>query len=217
MQTEKIARTFVRDEAYSVLRKWIVEGTLKPNQRLRDKELAEQLGVSRTPIREALLKLEDEGFVHTRANSSTSVCPIDRQNVFNQYAIVAALEQLAIKSAFSRITKKHIEAMEKVNEQLLQALQRGVAIQAVELDNEFHSVTIDLAQNPELCQILNGVKQKLKRVELYYFEQVPNVYQSYEEHLQIVAACKHKDLALALHSIEHNWQASLARIQSILV
>lgn len=72
----KIQRTFVRQEAYVKLRNWILDGTLSPGAQLRDKELAEQLGVSRTPIREALLRLEDEGLVKTKPNRSTLVCSL---------------------------------------------------------------------------------------------------------------------------------------------
>ena len=88
----KIQRTFVRQEAYAKLRDWILEGTLAPGAQLRDKELAEQLGVSRTPIREALLRLEGEGLVKTKPNCSTLVTPIDFQHAFHLYSIVWTLE-----------------------------------------------------------------------------------------------------------------------------
>jgi DNA-binding GntR family transcriptional regulator len=81
----KIPRTFVRQEAYAKLRNWILDGTLSPGTQLRDKVLAEQLGVSRTPIREALLRLEDEGLVKTKPNSSTLVSSIDFHNAFHLY------------------------------------------------------------------------------------------------------------------------------------
>ena len=80
---DKIERTFVRKEAYVKLRNWILDGTLAPGAKLRDKELAEQLGVSRTPIREALLRLEDEGFVKAKPNRSTHVSSIDFHNAFH--------------------------------------------------------------------------------------------------------------------------------------
>lgn len=212
---EKIQRTFVRDEAYIVLRDWIVEGKLEPNQKLRDKDLAEQLGVSRTPIREALLRLEDEGFVQTKPNSSTTVSPMDLGNALNLYSIVWSLENLAITQSFEFISPKHIEQMVEANERLLKALKTKNAALAVEADKEFHLVYIELSQNNELSHILAGIKQKLKRLELYYFKEVKNVYSSYEEHLQIIKAIKKKDLTLALNAIEANWKASFSRIQLI--
>lgn len=210
---EKIQRTFVREEAYLILRDWIVQGKLEPSQKLRDKELAGLLGVSRTPIREALLRLEDEGFVLTKPNSSTIVSPIDLHNSLNLYSIVWSLESLAMRQSFEFITCSHIELMNAANERLLWALKSKDAPSAIESDDEFHSIYIQLSQNDELCRILSGIKQKLKRLELYYFENVKGI-QSYEEHLQIIKALQQKDLLIVLNAIEVNWKASFSRIQT---
>src|SRR5579872_1685527 len=107
----KIQRTFVRQEAYAKLRNWILDGTLAPGSQLRDKELAVELGVSRTPIREALLRLEDEGLVKTKPNSSTLVSSIDFHNAFHHYSIVWTLEALALSQAFGSIRDEHIQQM----------------------------------------------------------------------------------------------------------
>lgn len=206
-------RTFAREEAYLLLRRWIVEGKLKPSQKLLDKQLAEELGISRTPVREALLRLEDEGFVQTKPNCSTMVSPIDLYNNFNLYSIVWSLESLALRQAFEFIACDHLEAMRDANERLLKALKAQDPALAVDSDNEFHSVFIQLSQNRELCQIIAGIKQKLKRLELYYFEKVTDVYCSFEEHAHIIEALKQKDLPLALHAVESNWKGSFSRIQ----
>ena len=95
--SQKIKRTSVREEAYMILRDWIVQGNLTPGQQLRDKELAEQLGVSRTPIREALLRLEDDGFVETKPSRSTIVSPIQFEGVLNIYSIVCTGNQLCMQ------------------------------------------------------------------------------------------------------------------------
>jgi len=213
MDQEKLQRTFVREEAYNVLRDWIVKGKLEPGQKLRDKDLAEQLGVSRTPIREALLRLEDEGFVQTKPNSSTLVCPIDFHNTINLYSIVWSLEGLALRQSFERITQAHIDLMAQANEKMGKALKAHDPFLAVEADTEFHSIYIHLSQNNELCEILSGIKQKLKRLELYYFENMKDGTHSYEEHSRIIEALKQKDLPLALDAIEQNWKNSFARMQ----
>src|SRR5262245_3703602 len=109
MPAQKILkRTFVREEAYQLLRNWIVEGKRKPGQKLRDKELAEQLGASRTPIREALLRLEDEELVQTKPNSATIVSPIDSHDAYHLYSIVWSLEKLALEQSIRAITQKHV-------------------------------------------------------------------------------------------------------------
>lgn len=214
---KKLKRTFVREEAYTIIRDWIVDGTLKPNQQLRDKELAEQLGVSRTPIREALLRLEDEGFVQTKPNRSTTVSPIDTTEVFHLYSIGWTLEQLAMKQIFEHLTDDHLQMMEAINLKLKRAIAEGNQIEAVECDNEFHEIFIEISQNKELKRILTGVRQKLKRVELYYFDLVEDVHFSYEEHIRIIEAIRQKDLSLVLDEIEQNWRLSFARIQNRLI
>lgn len=214
---KKLKRTFVREEAYTIIRDWIVDGTLKPNQQLRDKELAEQLGVSRTPIREALLRLEDEGFVQTKPNRSTTVSPIDATEVFQLYSIGWTLEQLAMKQIFEHLADDHLQKMETINLKLKKAITKGNQIEAVEYDNEFHETFIELSQNKELKRILTGVRQKLKRVELYYFDLVEDVHFSYEEHLRIIEAIRQKDLSVVLNEIEQNWKLSFARIQNRLI
>src|SRR5271156_6273245 len=128
----KIHRTFIRQEAYQKLRNWILEGILAPGAQLRDKDLAEQLGVSRTPIREALLRLEDEGLVQTKPNRSTLVSSIDFHSAFHLYSIVGALEQLALRQSFPHITEEHIQDMTDANARFVKALGRKQCAVALE-------------------------------------------------------------------------------------
>jgi DNA-binding GntR family transcriptional regulator len=209
-----LKRTFVREKAYLLLKEWIVEGKLQPNQKLRDKELAEQLGVSRTPIREALLRLEEEGLVETKPNSSTLVSPLDFQNAPNLYSIVWTLEGLAIRQSFEWMTEKHLDQMVEANEKLLKALTAGKPLLAIEADNDFHSIYIQLSKNRDLSQMISLAKQKINRLKLFYFNEVKETLASYTEHLAIIKAIQEKSLSLALDAVESNWRASCLRIQS---
>lgn len=212
--SQKIKRTSVREEAYMILRDWIVQGILKPGQQLRDKELAEQLGVSRTPIREALLRLEDEGFVETKPSRSTIVSPIQLEGVLNIYSIVWTLEKLAMEQAFDFIEEKHLIEMEAINHEVKKAIDEGNQIVAVQKDDDFHSIYINLSTNDELKRILLGLKQKLIRMELFYFNQVSDVHFSVDEHDQIIQALRNGNLTMVLKVIEKNWKASYYRIQA---
>lgn len=209
--TGKIQRTFVREEAYQKLRDWILDGTLPPEAKLRDKELAIQLGVSRTPIREALLRLEDEGLVQTKPNCSTLVSSIDFHNAFHLYSIVWTLEPLALSQAFGSMTNTHIQTMIEANERFIQKIKMKDRLSALEADYDFHFVYIELSQNKELEKIIKDIKNKLKRLDLYYFDKVKDATLSYQEHELIIEALKEKDLSKAMNAVEHNWKNSFSR------
>ncbi|GIM44489.1 GntR family transcriptional regulator [Collibacillus ludicampi] len=211
--TNKLQRTFIREEVYHTLQDWIVTGKLEPGEHLRDKELAEILGVSRTPIREALLRLEDEGLVQTKPNRWTQVAPINLEEARNIYPIVWSLERLALTTAFDRTSNQDIEKMELANHCLKQAMAAGDHMAALKSDNDFHSVYINLANNDELNKLLSGLKVKLRRIELYYFDRMKDAGVSCAEHDQIINSLKQRDLKGALDAIESNWKNSLARIQ----
>lgn len=207
----KIQRTFVREEAYLKLRHWILDGTFAPGMKLRDKELAAQLGVSRTPIREALLRLEDEGLVQTKPNCATLVSSLDFHNAFHLYSIVWTLEQLALSQAFGSITETDIQRMAEANERFFHKMKARDRFSALDADHEFHSVYVALSQNRELEKIISEVKIKLKRLDLYYFEKIKDAALSYEEHEKIINALKERDLCKALSAIEQNWKNSFSR------
>ena len=207
----KIQRTFVRQEAYIAILQWILDGTLAPGAQLRDKDLAENLGVSRTPIREALLRLEDEGFVKTKPNRSTLVSTLDLHNALYLYSIVWTLERLAMSQAFEFITEQNIQMMIEANERLNQAMKTRDHIAAVEADNDFHAIYIKLSQNEELEKIILELKQKVKRLDLYYFDKIKDASFSYQEHNQIIRALKQRDLLLTLDAVENNWKKSFSR------
>ncbi len=210
---EKIQRTFVNEEAYKKLRDWIVDGTLEPGIPLRDKELAEKMGVSRTPIREALIRLESEGLVQTKPNCSTLVSPIDMQGAFHLYLLVGALERLALKQSFEFITNEHIELLNQTNERFLQNLKNRDHLAAMNADHDFHSIFTQLSNNQELQKVLSELKYKLRRLDIYYFEKTKDTLLSYEEHKQMITALKRKDLPAALDAVERNWEASFLRIK----
>ncbi|WP_394255868.1 GntR family transcriptional regulator [Pseudoclavibacter helvolus] len=94
-----VTRTLLRDRAYEVLRDAIVDGTLAPGEQLREHELQEWIGVSRTPVREALMRLERAGLVSTRPGHSTSVVPLDDVRVDEAVPVVAAMHALAARGA----------------------------------------------------------------------------------------------------------------------
>src|SRR3981081_2726084 len=102
---EKIDRIPLRERIYSLVQRAIVSGELYPGQRVRDLDLAVQLGVSRTPVREALQRLEDEGLVETLPGALTRVVPLDMQAAEDAFLVVAVVHALATRLAVSKLTE----------------------------------------------------------------------------------------------------------------
>jgi DNA-binding GntR family transcriptional regulator len=208
-----LSRTLARDEAYEKLRDWIVQGTLKPAEVLRDQEIAKSLGVSRTPVREALRRLEDEGFVETALNRWTRVAPLDLRKAIEIYGIIEALEVLALQSA--QLTAQHFADMTLANEGMRKAIHRKDAAAALRADEIFHGVWIAHSGNSELWLLINQLKAKMRRVELAYWDRAVQADQSFREHLAIIKALEEGARRAAIAALKQNWEGSKERLRTI--
>ncbi|MCO7124573.1 GntR family transcriptional regulator [Sporolactobacillus shoreicorticis] len=183
-----------------------MEGTLKPGTLLRDLDLAEQLGVSRTPVREALLKLENEGFIVTKPNRSTKVSNIDFEEVYSLYSIVWTLEKLALEQGIEHIKKEQLEEMVANNRNLKESIIQNNAVKANAYDTAFHDVIVKSSCNKPLIEMLEGLKQKLKRIELFYFTELDHLLSSCEEHAEIIRFIERSERNQACSALEKNWK-----------
>jgi DNA-binding GntR family transcriptional regulator len=210
--TRKLEKPLMRDEVYEDLREWIIGGTLKPGEKLRDAELAEALGVSRMPVREALRRLEDEGLVETAANRWTRVASVDLGQAERIYPIIIALESLAVKLAVPHLDEQALRRMEEANARLRDALRAGEAVQASLEDRNFHEVLLENTGNPDLTRILENLKMKLRRLEVAYFGGSIVAERSVEEHEELLAALRAGEVERASRAVEDNWHRSLQRV-----
>lgn len=213
---DAIQPRLLRDEVYVMLKRWIVEGVLRPGEKVRDIELAERLGVSRMPVREALSRLVDEGFVETAANRWTRVATLDPEDARRIYPIVWSLEPLALRLAAPNLGRPEVALMEQANERLRVALEQGDPVEASEADAAFHQVYVDAARNPELARILAGLKAKLRRLEVAYFGGSLAASRSVVEHQRLLEALRAGEIERAASLAQENWQRSFERIVSRL-
>lgn len=209
--TSPLPRTLAREEVYQQIRTWIVEGALEAGETVRDSEMAAQLGVSRTPVREALRRLEDEGLIETARNRWTRVAPLNLSQARELYPLVAALESLALKLAWDALGDSAQAAMQEANAALGRALQARDLRGALGADEQFHGVWLSHAGNQELTALLSALKLKLQRIELAYFN-LDAAEDSPKEHAALLAAIQTRNQAAALAALEANWQNTLARL-----
>jgi DNA-binding GntR family transcriptional regulator len=209
---ETIQPQLMREEVYLTIKRWIVDGALAPGEKVRDLQLAERLGVSRMPIREALNRLADEGFVEMAANRWTRVSPLNPEDAERIYPIIWSLERLAVRLAGPNLGDRGIDAMARSNARLRAALEAGEGVEASRADAEFHQAYINATGNSELVKILSGLKIKLRRLEIAYFGGSVVASRSIEEHELVIEALRRGDIERAADAVCQNWQQSFDRI-----
>lgn len=215
-----INRLCIREEVYNKILTWIMEGVLSPGEKVVDKELALHLGVSRTPVREALRRLEDKGLVESAANRWTRISKIPPQEPEMIYPIIQALEKLALSTAAVKLTDQDLNQMTQANARLKTALEEHDALEASRADDEFHGVFIRQCGNIHLMDILDGLKIRCRRLEVCYFREfshkdLSSVHSSIQEHLSLVAALRSHDFARAEQILHDNWEKSRDRFRSM--
>ena len=208
---EPLTRRCLSDDAYARLRDWIIDGTLAPGESLRDEALAEALGMSRTPVRDALQRLENEGLVITSSNRRTSVSPVTLKQARDIYPITATLEAYALRLALPHIDDTALDAMRVANAALSAALAVGNAGSATLADEAVHGAFIACCGNDELRALLADLKAKVRRLECAFWgwaDRTPSV----QDHDELIAALAARDLAAAERVLARNWDRGLAWI-----
>lgn len=213
IKNNKISRVFIKDEVYGIISDWIITGELAPESKININNLAKILNTSRTPVREAILRLENEGLVISKANRRTIVAPINLDELSYTYSVVASLEALALEQAFPKIDKEFIDHLEVLNQKLHDALNYDDKIRLIEIDNEFHDSIINLSGNYEIPPIIDSLKKKLRRAELSYFKDVDRKTSTYLEHENLIEYLRNNDIDKALTSLKSNWYNSIGLLK----
>ena len=194
----------LRDYAYRELRDAIVSGRLAPGERLRDAELEAWLGVSRTPIREAIARLEAAGLVQTRRAKHTEVAPLDARAALAAQRIAASLHELAVREAVPQLTADDIASMREANARFAEALRERDVDAAIAADDDFHRVAVEASANPLLPGLLEQVTPLLRRLERMRFESLAG-RGSVADHERIVALAEAGDAEAAATATRENW------------
>lgn len=212
----KHKRSLLREQAYLSLRDAIVNGTLAPGEKLRDPELEKWLGISRTPIREAMARLETAGLVHTMPGRSTVVSTIERKAVLDAQAVAAAMHALAVRTAVPLMGTGEYAAMAEANKEFADALTAGDPAAALRADDRFHHVAVEASENQAIAVALESVTPVLRRLEYQRFSSLSG-RQSIAQHERIIELCRLGDADAAAAATQQNWEtlALLASDQDV--
>ncbi len=165
----RVDRSLLRDDVYRRLRDAIIDGTFLPGEQLRDGELAEWLGVSRTPVREALLRLGASGLVVAVPGRSTTVSEVDPKAVRDARDVVAAMHELAVRNATPLLGADAVSAMRAANRRFDAALAAKDADGALEADEEVHRIPVAALGNHALAAVLEQFEPLVRRAERLRF------------------------------------------------
>ncbi|MDO5629859.1 MAG: GntR family transcriptional regulator [Mobilicoccus sp.] len=197
-------RSLLRDHVYASIRDAIVDGTLRPGERLRDSELEAWLGVSRTPIREALLRLERAGMVVATPGKATTVSEVDAVATREAQQIVGAMQELAARLATPLVGEPALARMEEANARFAEALDAGTAAAALDADDDFHGVLVTASGNAALRTVLDEWTPVLRRVVLSRFDSYAG-RSSVSQHERILDALRAGDAEAAVAATRENW------------
>ena len=200
-----VRTTLLRDTVHDRLRDAIVDGTLAPGEVVRDTELAGWLGVSRTPVREALLRLGETGLVRAAPGRSTVVAEIDLAEVREAHAVVATMHRLAVAEAVTRLTPGDLERMREANTRFAAAVDAHDTEAALAADDAFHAVAVEASANRALATVLDQFGPVVRRLERLRFASVAAA-DSVDLHDRLVAACEAGDLDAAADVAFRTWQ-----------
>ena len=164
-----IDRALLRDEVFTRLRAAIVDGTFAPGEQLKDNDLAAWLGVSRTPVREALLRLGDAGLVIASPGRSTIVASLDLRAARDARDVVAAMHEVAVLEAGTSMTRADLTAMRAANKRFRSALTARDVDEALAADDDLHAIPVRVAGNRAVEAVLDQFTPVVRRAERLRF------------------------------------------------
>ncbi len=207
----------LRDVVFKTLRKGILTGELKPGERLMEIHLANRLGVSRTPIREAIRKLELEGLVTMVPRRGAEVANITEKNLKDVLEVRQALESLAIELACERITEENKEDLRQKLDQVETAVRTGDTGAIASADVAFHDAIVELSGNMRLMQLVSNLGEQMYRYRFEYIKDVTKHSQIMSEHRimfdSIMENDKEKAATIVKVHINNQEEAIMRKIQ----
>lgn len=198
-----IARLPLSEEVYQRLQHHIITLRFAPGEKVNDQALAEMFGVSRTPVREALKRLEEEGLIFAKRGSRTIVTELDAEQAQQTYPIIATLHGLAARLAGPVLTKDNVTELQTIHQQFTTAIDQQDTETALTLDDAFHDVFVQRSQNAQLGETIRRLTPLIRRLEYAQFDRLGR--QSIADHAAILVACEQRDVEQLVQATEHNW------------
>lgn len=205
----------LRDVVFNTLRQAILRGEMEPGERLMEIQLAEKLGVSRTPIREAIRKLELEGLVIMIPRKGAEVAHITEKDMRDVLEVRCALEELAATLASKNVTPERIKELKAANKVFEAAIVSKDVVNIVDADVSFHDIIYAMTNNQRLVQIINNLREQMYRYRLEYVKDARTHSILISEHNDIIKRLDEKNVENVKEVVRqhiHNQEKGITRL-----
>ena len=183
----------LRELVFTTLRQAILKGEIQPGERLMEIQLAEKMGVSRTPIREAIRKLANEGLVTMIPRKGAIVAGISEKMLMDVLQVRMTLEKMAYECAFKFITDEQIEELKEAEKEFEESVKNNDLVQIAEIDEKFHFIIYSAAQNDKLKEILTNLRENMYRYRMEYAKNKESRDQLIKEHNEMIETLIKRD------------------------
>ena len=209
----------LRDRIANSIRTSIIDGRIKPGERLTEPEVARLLGVSRTPIREAFFLLISEGFVETAPRRGVVVSDLSPQDAEETYVLKGALEGLAASLAATRVTQDLLASLAAINDELATAIAVTPAEMArvLDLNNSFHQTLTDASGNRKLSKLVTVFRRQTLRYNYIYLSALSRLRHSVEEHRTMIEALRRRDASEVERLVRLHNDAALRALREFML
>ncbi len=206
----------LRDVVFNTLREAILKGELKPGERLMELQLASKLGVSRTPIREAIRMLELEGLAVTIPRKGAEVARMTEKDMEDVLQVREALEELAARIACDLITEEQLEQLKIERDAFVESTKTKDIKKIAEADVAFHDIIYAATDNAKLVGMLSNLREQIYRYRVEYLKDEENYPKLFQEHQEIYESlCEHAKNRV--HDVVHQHVESQAEaVKSII-
>ena len=194
----------LRELVFTTLRQAILKGEIQPGERLMEIQLADKMGVSRTPIREAIRKLANEGLVTMIPRRGAIVAGISEKMLMDVLQIRMTLEKMAYECAFKYITDEQLSELKETEKNFEEAIKDDNLLKIAEYDEKFHFIIYDAAQNDKLKEILTGLRENMYRYRMEHAKDTASRQQLIKEHNRMIETLIKRDAVEGLKVVEEH-------------
>ena len=206
-----VTRAPLGAQVYGELAQLVQRGELTPGSRIRDAAIASRLGVSRTPVREALVRLASEGMLDADAGRGFRVRPLDRAELRDVGTILAELEPLALRLG-GEVPRDRLDRLAEIARKLEQT--RGDMALAIELDETWHQVLLEGCPNRRLLELIATLRQVPRRYVYAYLREAGRVSLSTVHHSRLLTALRGGDRDAAARLLERRWRRGIEEMET---